>query len=110
MYKRQPLSNNRFTGRVVTSVNEQRFNLRDLMMVEQGDPTALTLSYEQVVDFDRNVLVVSENGMLAESSLKFKEEFTNVKRIGTHMNLSKRLIKDVYKRQILFNERKVSNS
>lgn len=88
-----PLSNNRFTGRVVTSVNEQRFNLRDLMMVEQGDPTALTLSYEQVVDFDRNVLVVSENGMLAESSLKFKEEFTNVKRIGTHMNLSKRLIK-----------------
>ena len=38
-------------------------------------------------------MVVAENGMLAESSLKFKEEFTNVKRIGTHMNLSKRLLK-----------------
>lgn len=88
-----PRSNNRSTGRVVTSVNEQRLNLRDLMMVEQGDPSALTLSYEQVYDFDRNVTVVAENGMLAESALKFKEEFTSVKRIGTHMNLSKRLLK-----------------
>lgn len=88
-----PRSNNRSTGRVVTAVNEQKLNLRDLMMVEQGDPSALSISYEQVYDFDRNVMVVSENGMLAESSLKFKEEFTNVKRIGTHMNLSKRLLK-----------------
>ncbi len=63
------------------------------MMVERGDPSALSISYEQVYDFDRNVTVVSENGMLAESSLKFKEEYTNVKRIGTHMNLSKRLLK-----------------
>lgn len=31
--------------------------------------------------------------MLSESSLKFKEEFTNVRRVGTHMNLSKRLLK-----------------
>lgn len=88
-----PRSNNRSTGRVVTAVNEQKLNLRDLMMVEQGDPSALSISYEQVYDFDRNVMVVAENGMLAESSLKFKEEFTNVKRIGTHMNLSKRLLK-----------------
>lgn len=88
-----PRSNNRSTGRVVTSINEQKINLRDLMMVEQGDPSALSISYEQVYDFDRNVMVVAENGMLAESSLKFKEEFTNVKRIGTHMNLSKRLLK-----------------
>lgn len=88
-----PRSNNRSTGRVVTAVNEQKLNLRDLMMVEQGDPSALSISYEQVYDFDRNVMVVSENGMLAESALKFKEEFTSVKRIGTHMNLSKRLLK-----------------
>ncbi|WP_042369588.1 phage major capsid family protein [Bacteroides neonati] len=88
-----PRANNRSTGRVVTAVNEQRLNLRDLMMVERGDPSALSISYEQVYDFDRNVTVVSENGMLAESSLKFKEEYTNVKRIGTHMNLSKRLLK-----------------
>ncbi|MEG0889381.1 MAG: phage major capsid protein, partial [Bacteroides sp.] len=88
-----PRANNRSTGRVVTAVNEQRLNLRDLMMVERGDPSALSISYEQIYDFDRNVTVVSENGMLAESSLKFKEEYTNVKRIGTHMNLSKRLLK-----------------
>lgn len=88
-----PRSNNRSTGRVVTAVNEQKLNLRDLMLVEQGDPSALSISYEQVYDFDRNVMVVSENGMLAESALKFKEEFTNVKRLGTHMNLSKRLLK-----------------
>lgn len=88
-----PLGNNRSTGRVVTSVNEQRLNLRDLMMVERGDPSALSISYEQVYDFDRNAVVVSENGMLSESFLKFREEFTNVKRVGTHMNLSKRLLK-----------------
>lgn len=88
-----PRSNNRSTGRVVTAVNEQKLNLRDLMLVEQGDPSALSISYEQVYDFDRNVMVVSENGMLAESALKFKEDFTNVKRLGTHMNLSKRLLK-----------------
>lgn len=88
-----PMGNNRSTGRVVTSVNEQRLNLRDLMVIEQGDPSALSISYEQVYDFDRNAIVVSENGMLSESSLKFKEEYTNVKRIGTHMNLSKRLLK-----------------
>ena len=61
------------------------------MLVETGDPAALSISYEQVYDFDRNATVVSENGMLSESSLKFKEEFTNVRRVGTHMNLSKRL-------------------
>ncbi len=88
-----PLSNNRSTGRVVTAIHEQRLNLRDLMMVETGDPSALSISYEQVYDFDRNATVVSENGMLSESTLKFKEEFTNVKRVGTHMNLSKRLLK-----------------
>lgn len=88
-----PRATNRATGRVVTAVHEQRFNIRDLMMVEQGDPSALSISYEQVYDFDRNVVMVSENGMLAESSLKFKEAFTNVRRVGTHMNLSKRLLK-----------------
>ena len=88
-----PLSNNRSTGRVVTAIHEQKLNLRDLMLVETGDPAALSISYEQVYDFDRNATVVSENGMLSESSLKFKEEFTNVRRVGTHMNLSKRLLK-----------------
>lgn len=74
-----PLSNNRSTGRVVTAIHEQKLNLRDLMLVETGDPAALSISYEQVYDFDRNATVVSENGMLSESSLKFKEEFTNVR-------------------------------
>lgn len=55
-----PRSNNRSTGRVVTAVNEQKLNLRDLMMVEQGDPSALSISYEQVYDFDRNVMVVAK--------------------------------------------------
>lgn len=88
-----PYSNNRVTGKVVTDVQEQRLNMRDLMTVDQGDPSALTLSWERVTDFDRNVTMVSENGMLEESTLKFVEETTTVKRLGTHMNLSKRLLK-----------------
>lgn len=89
----QPYTQNRQTGKVITEVGEAKLNLRDLMTVDQGDPTALTLSWEKVTHFDRNATVVSENGMLEESSLKFEEETTNVKRIGTHMNLSKRLLK-----------------
>ena len=68
-----PLSNNRSTGRVVTAVHEQKLNLRDLMLVETGDPAALSISYEQVYDFDRNATVVSENGMGKRTSM---DEFT----------------------------------
>ena len=68
-----PLSNNRSTGRVVTAVHEQKLNLRDLMLVETGDPSALSISYEQVYDFDRNATVVSENGMGKRTSM---DEFT----------------------------------
>lgn len=88
-----PYSNNRVTGKVVTDVNEMRLNMRDLMTVDAGDPEALTVSWERVYDFDRNVTFVSENGMLEESTLKFAEETAHVKRVGTHMNLSKRLLK-----------------
>lgn len=89
----QPLTQNGKTGKVVTDVNESKLNLRDLLTVDTGDPTALTLSWERVTKFNRNATAVSENGMLAESSLSFVEETSNVKRIGTHMNISKRLLK-----------------
>lgn len=86
-------SNNCLIGCVVIVVNEQKLNFCDLMMVEQGDLFVLFILYEQVYDFDCNVMVVVENGMLVELLLKFKEEFMNVKCIGIYMNLLKCLLK-----------------
>jgi HK97 family phage major capsid protein len=88
-----PYANNLATGRVVTDSFEQQINVRDLMMVDQGDPQHITLTYEQIYAFDRNAKMVSENGRLSESSLKVKEMQTGLSRVGTFMNLSKRMLK-----------------
>ena len=92
------------TGRVIVDVNERRINVRDLMTVDQGDPEFTSIAYAKIVDLDRNAVAVSENGRLPESAFKMKEETVNIARIGTHVNISKRLLKSrPYLRSFLIN-------
>ena len=92
------------TGRVIVDVNERRINVRDLMTVDQGDPEFTSIAYAKIIDLDRNAVAVSENGRLPESAFKMKEETANIARIGTHVNISKRLLKSrPYLRSFLIN-------
>jgi HK97 family phage major capsid protein len=70
-----------------------RLNLRDLLNVGPADLPYL--AFLEVYDWVRNVGTVSENGMLPESSFKVREALTDVKRIGTFINLSKRMLKSL---------------
>lgn len=78
-------------SRVVDHPQVARLNVRDLLTVM---PTDLPyLAFTEVYDWDRKVGMNSENGALAESSFKVRESITDVKRIGTHVPISKRMIK-----------------
>lgn len=80
-------------NRVVSQVANKRVHMRDILTTLQGDPKYPSLSFAQVYDFDRNARYVTENGMLPESSIKVKEHQTSTKRLGTHIRLSKRMLK-----------------
>lgn len=88
---------------VVSKINEGP-HLRDIMIVDQGDPAYPTITFTQIKDLDRNAAAVSENGRLPESSFKLKEETAGVSRIGTYVPLSKRLLRSrTYVRSWLLN-------
>lgn len=91
-------------SRVVTQISEKKVNFRNLMSVDQGDPTFPMLTWQLIYDLDRNATFISENGRLSQSSFKLKEESSEVKRVGTFLYLSKRLLKSrVYVRSWLIN-------
>lgn len=78
-------------ARVVDHPQVERLNIRDLLTVM---PTDLPyLSFTEVYDWDRAVGMNTENGALAESSFKVREATTDVKRIGTHVPISKRMLR-----------------
>ena len=90
--------------RVVPLVNERRLNIRDLMMVDRGEDAYPAMSFTQIYELDRNAANVSENGRLPKSSFKIKEEHTDVRRIGTYLDISKRLLKSrIYVRSFVVN-------
>jgi HK97 family phage major capsid protein len=79
--------------RIVDHPVIQRLNVRDLLRV---DPIDLPyLAFLEVYDWIRNVGTVSENGMLPESSFKLREATSDVKRVGTFINISKRMLKSI---------------
>lgn len=78
-------------SRVVDHPQVQRLNIRDLLTVMPADLPYL--AFIEVYDWDRAVAANSENGSLAESAFKVRESTVDAKRIGTHVNLSKRMIK-----------------
>ncbi|MCP4984863.1 MAG: hypothetical protein GY928_02000 [Colwellia sp.] len=77
--------------RVVDYPEVTRLNIRDLMRVNPTDFPDLT--YLTVTDWVRAVGMVSENGILPESAFKEVEESTSVKRLGTYLSLSKRILR-----------------
>jgi len=78
-------------SRVVDHPQVERLNIRDLLTVM---PTDLPyLAFSEVYDWDRQAGVNSENGALAESNFKVREATVDAKRIGTHVPISKRMIK-----------------
>ncbi|MDE7465003.1 MAG: phage major capsid protein [Muribaculaceae bacterium] len=79
--------------RVVSPISAKPLHMRDVITTLQGDPEHTTLTYTKINWMDRNARYVSENGTLPASSIKAKEETTGVRRIGTHIRLSKRMLK-----------------
>src|SRR5690606_30265720 len=78
-------------SRVVDHPEVKRLNIRDLLTVM---PTDLPyLAFTEVYDWDRNAGVIGENGELAESTFKVREATVDAKRIGTHIPLSKRMLR-----------------
>ena len=91
-----------YTGGVLISQQDQRYfspynnaklHLRDVLPVLQGDPQFPTYTFGQVESVDRNVRYVTENGELPESSINLKEVTASVVRLGTHIRVSKRMLK-----------------
>lgn len=78
-------------GRVVDHPQVSRLNIRDLLVVA---PTDLPyLAFIEVYDWVRTAGPVSENGALPESSFKVRESTVDAKRIGTHVPVSKRMLR-----------------
>ena len=86
----------------VAQAGFKKLHMRDIMTVVQGDPENLSLAWPKIYDIDKNARYVSENGTLPASSFKMKEEIASVTRLGTHIQLSKRMLKSkVYVRSFV---------
>ena len=92
------------TDTVVAKVSNKKLHMRDVVATLQGDPEFPQLAFAQIYAFNRNAALVSENGMLPESSFKVKELTESTKRLGTHIKISKRMLKSrVYLRSFILN-------
>lgn len=80
-------------SRVEVQVSEKKINFRNLMMVDQGDPAFTSTAWSMIYELDRGATFTSENGRLSKSSFKIKEQSSELKRVGTYVPLSKRLLK-----------------
>ena len=77
-------------SRVVDHPQVSRLNIRDLLTVMPVEFPYL--SFIEVYEWDRQVTMVSETGALTESSFKMREANVGVKRLGTHILLSKNML------------------
>lgn len=90
--------------RVVDPYAYGRVHLRDVMSVEQGDTAFPQLTWNQISKLDRNARFVTENGVLPESAFSVKEVSTSVRRLGTYLKISKRMLKSrVWVRSYILN-------
>lgn len=80
-------------NRVENPYANKPIHTRDIITTLDGDPEHTELAFTQVDSMDRNARFVTENGMLSESLVSFKEVRTGVKRVGTFMRISKRMLK-----------------
>lgn len=56
-------------------------------------PDMAAYSYLEVTDINRNAAVSTENGELTESAFKLNEKVVEIKRVGTYLRISKRLLR-----------------
>ena len=90
--------------KVVTSVAPKKVHMRDVITTLQGDPEYPQLAFAQICDVDRNARYVTENGTLPASAFKVKEVQASTKRLGTHLFISKRMLKSrTYVRSFILN-------
>ena len=91
-----------YTGSILISQQDQNYyskwnpaklHMRDVLNVVQGDPQYPTYTFGQVASVDRNVRYVNENGELPASSISLKEVTAQTVRVGTHISVSKRMLK-----------------
>jgi HK97 family phage major capsid protein len=91
-----------YTGTILISQQDHRYfskynpaklHMRDVLNIIQGDPQFTTYTFGQVASVDRNIRYVTENGELPESSISLKEVTANTVRVGTHLKVSKRMLK-----------------
>ena len=91
-----------YTGTILISQQDHRYfskynpaklHMRDVLNIIQGDPQFPTYTFGQVASVDRNIRYVTENGELPESSISLKEVTANTVRVGTHISVSKRMLK-----------------
>lgn len=95
---------NRTSDRIGVDINERKLNIRDIIAVEAGDVNYTTITYPRISDLNRNAASVSENGRLPESSYKLEEVTEGMSRIGTYVNVSKRMLKSlVFMRAFIIN-------
>lgn len=80
-------------NRPVAQDLNKTLHLRDLIPVIPGDPAFLSITWPIIYDLDRNARFLTENGALPKSSFKVKEHTTSVTRLGTQIDLSKRMLK-----------------
>lgn len=80
-------------NRVVNPIAPKRLHMRDVLTALQGDPAYPQLAYAEITGMDRNARYVSENGTLPESHISVKENQVGTKRLGTHLRVSKRMLK-----------------
>lgn len=77
--------------RVVDYPEVVRLNIRDLLTVSPIDLPYL--AFIEVYDWDRQVGATGENDTLSESAFKVREATADAKRIGTHVPISKRMLR-----------------
>lgn len=90
--------------KVVSKVAPKKVHMRDVITTLQGDPEFPQLAFAQIYDVDRNARYVTENGTLPASAFKVKEVQAATKRLGTHLFISKRMLKSrTYVRSFILN-------
>lgn len=82
------------SGIIVTQATDKKDHIRNHIAMLESDDEKTSITYQEVYDVDRNARYVAENGMLPESSFKVREKTAEVKRVGTHFRLSKRMLKN----------------
>lgn len=81
------------TDRVVNPVGNKNIHMRQLVTLLTGDEQCPNVAYTRVKLLDRNARFVTENGKLPASSFTLEEVTASAKRLGTHIRISKTMLK-----------------